>query len=190
LKLSASPDDAVALFAARLKPLKIDEKTVRDLLKDLNSDKEDVWQKAYDTLDYFDPRLAIDLPTLMTDVTDYPARARLYFLLSGNFAKDKFPELDGAVSLREHTDPKGEVYYNFVIRNGSTWAEHKVERLNGRNFGNRRVPWTRAVRAVALLEHIGTPAAEAVLKDLAKGHADAQPTKAAKEALGRLGKGK
>jgi hypothetical protein len=190
LKLSARPDDAVALFAARLKPLKIDEKTVRDLLKDLNSEKDDVWKKAYDTLDYFDPRLAIDLPTLMNDVTDYPARARLYFLLAGYYTKEKFPELDGNITLREHTDQKGEVYYNFVIKNGSTWAEHKVERINAGNFGCRRAPWTRAVRAISLLEHIGTPAAEAVLKDLATGHSDAQPTKAAKEALKRMGKEK
>jgi hypothetical protein len=190
LKLSAKPDDAVALFADRLKPLKIDEKTVRTLLADLNSEKDDVWKKAYETLDYLDPRLAIDLPTLMTDVTDYPARSRLVAILSGYYAIDKASDLDGPITLREHTDQKGEVYYNFQIKNGSTWAEHKVERINAGQFGCRRAPWTRAVRAIALLEHIGTPAAQAVLKDLATGHPDAQPTKAAKEALGRMEKGK
>ncbi len=46
------------------------------------------------------------------------------------------------------------------------------------------------MRAVVLLEHMHTPAAVAVLKELATGHPDAQPTKAAKEALARLGKGK
>ena len=49
----------------------------------LNSDKDDVWKKAYETLDYFDPRLAIDLPTLMNDVTDYPARTRMVAVLQG-----------------------------------------------------------------------------------------------------------
>jgi hypothetical protein len=190
LKLSAKPDDAVALFAARLKPLKIDEKAVRVLLADLASDKDDVWKKAYETLDYFDPRLAIDLPTLMNDVTEYPARSRLVALLSGYYTIDKASDLDGPINLREHTDKNGEVYYNFLIKNGSTWAEHKVERINAGQFGCRRAPWTRAVRSIALLEHIGTPAAEAVLKDLATGHPDAQPTKAAKEALARMGKGK
>ena len=52
--------------------------------------------------------------------------------------------------------------------------------------GNPKKKWTRAVRAIVLLEHIGTPDAVAVLKELATGHADAQPTKAAKEAVARL----
>ena len=35
-------------------------------------------------MEYFDPRLAIDLPTLMDDVTDRVPRARLVALLSGD----------------------------------------------------------------------------------------------------------
>jgi hypothetical protein len=46
--------------------------------------------------------------------------------------------------------------------------------------------WGRATRAVMLLEHIGTPAAVKVLERMATGHADASPTKAAKDALKRL----
>ena len=71
---------------------------------------------------------------------------------------------------------------------GSWWAEHRVERINVGTWGNRRKYWTRAVRAVVLLEHVGSPAAVAVLRDLATGHPDAQPTKAAKEAVARLEK--
>jgi WD40 repeat protein len=44
----------------------------------------------------------------------------------------------------------------------------------------------RALRAVEVLENLGTPAAKKVLEELAKGGADAPPTAAAKEALGRL----
>ena len=79
------------------------------------------------------------------------------------------------------------MYYNFR-QSGSWWAEHKVERINVGTWGNRRRYWTRAVRAIVLLEHIGSKEAVAVLKDLATGHPDAQPTKSAKEALARLGK--
>jgi hypothetical protein len=188
LKLSTKPDDAVALFAARLKPLKIEESKVRLLLADLGSDKDAVWKPAYATLQYFDPRLAIDLPTLMNDVTESPARWRLFCLLSGRGNVDKLPD-EESVSLTDHKGEKGDVFYNFRVKNGSSWAEHRVDRLNS-NYGTTLVHWTRAVRAISLLEHIGTPAAEAVLKDLATGHADAQPTKAAKEALKRLGKDK
>jgi hypothetical protein len=191
LKLSAKPDDAVALFAAKLKPLKIEEKPLRALLADLGSDKEATWKAAYDTLEYFDPRLTIDLPTLMNDVTDQVARARMVALLSGDRSPEKVMELNAPVDLFMDGGRNGEaVYYNFLCKNRSWWAEHKVERINVGFRGNKRTYWTRAVRAIALLEHIGTPAAEAVLKDLATGHPDAQPTKAAKEALARMGKGK
>jgi WD40 repeat protein len=44
----------------------------------------------------------------------------------------------------------------------------------------------RALRAVEVLEDLGTPEAKKVLEELAKGGADAPQTAAAKEALGRL----
>jgi WD40 repeat protein len=44
----------------------------------------------------------------------------------------------------------------------------------------------RALRAVEVLEDIGTPAAKKMLDELSRGGADAPPTAAAKEALGRL----
>jgi hypothetical protein len=50
----------------------------------------------------------------------------------------------------------------------------------------RRPSWTQAVRAVVILEHIGGPDALAILKEMAKGHPDAQPTQIAKEAVQRL----
>ena len=39
-----------------------------------------------------------------------------------------------------------------------------------------------------LLEHFGTPGAVAILKEMATGHPDAQPTRVARDALARLGK--
>ena len=53
-------------------------------------------------------------------------------------------------------------------------------------FGNMKKKWTRAVRGIILLEHIGTPDAVAVLRDISQGHPDAQPTKLASEALDRI----
>ena len=51
---------------------------------------------------------------------------------------------------------------------------------------NTKKKWTRAVRAIVLLEHIGSPDAEAILKEMATGHPDAHPTKVAREALKTL----
>ena len=190
LKLAARPKEAVELCAERLKPLTIDEKRVRALLADLGSDKEETWKAAVEALEYFDPRLAIDLPTLMDEVTDPVPRARLVAVLSGDRAADRLLRENAPITLERSGGKTEEVYYNFRQRGGAWWAEHRVDRVNVGLYGNRRKYWTRAVRAVALLEHVNTPAAAAVLKELAAGHADAQPTKAAKEAVARLAKGR
>jgi RNA polymerase sigma factor (sigma-70 family) len=48
--------------------------------------------------------------------------------------------------------------------------------------------WVRAVRAIAILESIGSPEARQLLEHLGSGDADALPTREAKGALDRLGK--
>jgi hypothetical protein len=187
LRLAARPTEAVELCGEKLKPLKIDEKRVRALLADLGSEQEPTWKAAAEELEYFDPRLAIDLPTLMDAVPDRVPRARLVAILSGDRPAAGLLERNEPITLGRHGGQNEEVYYNFR-QGGSWWAEHRVDRLNVGTWGNKRKYWTRAVRAVVLLEHIGTPAAVAVLKELAGGHPDAQPTKAAKAAVARLGK--
>jgi hypothetical protein len=189
LKLADRPAEAVALCGEKLKALTIDEKRVRALLADLGDEKEQTWKAAVEELEYFDPRLAVDLPTLMDSVTDRAARARLVAVLSGDRPADRLLREKEPITLSRSVEKTGEVYYNFR-QGGAWWAEHRVDRINVGTYGNKRKYWTRAVRAVVLLEHVNTPAAVAVLKELAAGHPDAQPTKAAKEALGRLGKGK
>jgi hypothetical protein len=187
LKLAARPAEAVGLCRERLKPLTIDEKRVRALLADLGSEREATWKAAVEELEYFDPRLALDLPTVVDAVPDWTPRARLVAVLSGDRPAARLLEGKGPITLERHGGQTEPVYYNFRQDGGSWWAEHRVERLNVGTWGNRRKYWTRAVRAVVLLEHVGSPEAVAVLKDLATGHPDAQPTKVAKEALGRLG---
>jgi hypothetical protein len=189
LKLAARPKEAVEMCGEKLKPLKIDEKRVRALLADLGSEEERTWKAAVEELEYFDPRLAIDLPTLMDEVTDRVPRARLVAILSGDRKAEQLLERKEEITLGRHGGQNEEVYYNFR-QGGSWWAEYKIERINVGTWGNRRTYWTRAVRAIVLLEHVGTPAAVAILKELATGHPDAQPTKAAKEAMARLEKRK
>jgi hypothetical protein len=189
LKLAARPKEAVELCKEKLKPLTIDAKRVRELLADLGSEQEPTWKAAVEELEYFDPRLAIDLPTLMDEVTERVPRARIVAILSGDRTAAHLLEQKEPITLGRHGGQNEEVYYNFRQR-GSWWAEYRVDRINVGPWGNRRKYWTRTVRAVVLLEHIGTPAAVAVVKDLATGHADAQPTKVAKEAVARLEKKK
>jgi hypothetical protein len=182
LNLADRRDETVAFLKARMKPLKISAGEVRALLLKLGNEDEKVWKPAREELEYFDPRLAIDLETLMDRYNESPVRQRMVEVLSDRPAG----QLAGKeISLRRVGRGDG---FNFFAQpnSGSWWAEHKVERINGSRGGNPQKKWTRAVRAIVVLEHIGTPGAVAILEDMAAGHADAQPTQAAKDALVHL----
>ena len=180
LRLYKQSEHAVPFLKAKLRPLKLDADYCNKLLKDLGSDDEKVWKKAWDELEYLDPRLAIDLPTLMQNVTDNPARTRMVELCSERKA-------DSLAGKNVQIRPVGQDGFNFTADNGSWWAEHKIERIGG-SVWNPKKAWTRAARGVAILEQLGTSEARAVLQQLADGHPDATPTKAAKESLARLKK--
>lgn len=180
LKLFKQPEHAVPFLQSKLRPLKLDEKRCKELLKELGDEDEKKWKAAREELDYLDPRLAIDLQTLMNDITDNPSRSRMVELCS----ERKADELAGQqIKLR----PVGADGFNFSSNGGSWWAEHKLERIGG-HFWNPKRSWVRAARGAVILEQIGSPDAVKVLGQLAEGHADAFPTKAAKESLERLKK--
>jgi hypothetical protein len=180
LRLSLEPKETMAFLKKKMQPLKVEAAQVRTLLAKLSSDQESVWKPAFEELEHFDPRLAIDLEPLMNEVTESPARERLVEILSGRNAGS----LAGKqITLRRVGN--GGDGYNFLAE-GSWWAEHKVSRINSGWWGNMRRKWTRAVRAMVLLEHVGTPDALAILRDMATGHPEAQPTRAARVALERI----
>ena len=177
LNFSDYPDESVAFFSQRLMPLKLSEQELDRLIFQLSSDKDDEWRSAFETLDYFDPRLAMDLEYLMNKVTDAPERQRLVEVLSG---REPGSLAGQDVALSKLGDGDG---YNFRSQNRSWWAEHKVERLIDNGWGNRKVQWTRAIRAINLLEHVGTRDALTIVLEMgAGGHEDALPTKVARQA--------
>lgn len=177
LKFAAQPKAAIPFFQAHLKPLTLDAEHLTDLLKLLASEDEAVWKPAFAELEYFDPRLAADLETLMDGVLVSPVRQRMVEVLSG---RDAGSLAGKDVQLRKFGDGD----YNFFADNGSWWAEPRIERLRSdMGWGNPKKKWTRALRAIVLLDHFGTPEAVALLKDLTTGHPDAEPTVLAKAAL-------
>jgi hypothetical protein len=178
IKLYKNADASVPFLKEKLQPLELDADECRRLLKELGSNDEKVWKAAWETLDYLDPRLAIDLPTLMEEVTDVAARTRMVELCSQR-------EADSLAGKNVTLRPVGDDGFNFFDGRGSWWAEHRVERIGGTSW-NRKTAWTRAARGVAILEQINTAEAVEVLKQLAEGHPDAAPTKAAQESLERV----
>jgi hypothetical protein len=183
LNLADRPRETVVFLKGKMRPLKISAAEARALLLKLGSQNEKVWMPAFEELEYFDPRLAIDLETLMDRYKEAPGRQRMVEVMSGR----EVGQLTGKeVSLRRVG--RGDGFNFFAQPNfGSWWAEHRVERINTLGRINLKKKWTRAVRAIVLLEHLGTPDAVAILKDMATGHPDAQPTRVARDALKRLG---
>lgn len=177
IKLYKNADAAVPYLKERLQPLELQADQCKRLLKELGSDDEHVWRAAWEKLDYLDPRLAIDLETLMENLTEAPARTRLVELCSDRKA-DSLAGKD--VTIRRFGNE-----FNFFDGRGSWWAEHRVDRI-GQWAGRRKRAWTRAARGVAILEQIGTPDAIEVLEQLSSGHPDAAPTRAATDSLERI----
>jgi hypothetical protein len=178
LAMSTQPEQTVKFLKDKLKPLKLDPVRLKAYLLRLGSSNEALWKEAFEDLEYYDPRLAMDLQTLMDRITEPLARQRLVEVLSGSKAgrlKDK------TVGLRNLGK-----YYNFFAGPAAWGAEHEISKINISTFGGSKRKWTRAVRAIMLLGHIGTPDAVAVLKNMATGHPEAQPTRVASEVLDRL----
>ncbi len=76
--------------------------------------------------------------------------------------------------------------FNFSVGNGSYWAEHRVSHINLHRRAAPKPKWTRAERAIVLLEHLRSREAISILKVMATGHPEARPTRLAKEALERI----
>ena len=175
LDLYDRPAKTVAFLKEHLKPLKLSQEDLDKLLDALGSEDEKVWKPAFETLTYFDPRLAMGLADLVARADEPVKRNHLIEVLC-----DRPPD-----SYKGHTvqlrSTGGDGYYNFCENGSSWWAESKISRLS-----REKKEWMRAERAIIVLQHIGTPEALSILKEMATGHPDAEPTQVAKAALESL----
>jgi hypothetical protein len=191
LDFTTHPDATVAFLKVHLKPLKLDEAELDALLNDLGSDDEKVWKAAFEKMQYLDPRLGRSMDELLENATDQPLRNRLIEVLVGANPD----ELKGTTVMRRKYSNDNTYFYamTFLPNGGRTsrgfFAYAKVTELDTENGACSKNQWQRADRAVLLLQHIGTPAAVEILKDMATGNPDAQPTKIAKLALKSLDAG-
>ena len=179
LKMAGKPIEAVAFLKPKLKRVVLDPDRLNDLLAKLGSVDESEWRPAFEELEYFDPRIAMPLEDLMKQVTEAPARQRLVAVMTGRPATSLVGK---TINLRK-LNAGG---HNFqMVPGGSFWAEEDLSRLNAFRY-DEKSKWMRAARAISLLEHIGTPEAVAILKDLALGQPSVQPSRVANEALERI----
>ena len=185
LGLAAIPTEAAAFLKARLRPVKVDEATVAQLVKQLDSDEFETRQTAAQELEYLGKYVKTLLEKHLADSPPTEAKRAIRVLLDKMPSDEKTPApqpklMGRSVSVRSGG---GEIQ---IIIDGKP--------LDLSAYAPKPPPlppagWARAARAVAVLEYLATPEARQQLEKLAEGEADAPPTKAAKEALERL-KGK
>jgi hypothetical protein len=198
LELTARPKaDVVAFLDGKLKTLTLTADRARTLLADLGSETPEVATAAFEELSVLDPRLVMTVADVLKDLPDGRHRQRVVAVLT-NRPLDTFEgyslvyqsaaELSAKfgrefpANIQMDALPNRPLGANPILR-GSTSLAETVAELSRSGW---QKDWGRATRAVMLLEHIGTPAAVKVLERMATGHADASPTKAAKDALKRL----
>jgi RNA polymerase sigma factor (sigma-70 family) len=200
LAFAADPPTAVAFFKKQLKPLKTDKASVAKWIAALDSDKEDVWRPAYVAMDHFDPVLVMTPREAWGEAKGHRARHRLAALMTGRpevmYVPDPVRMDDGDMQLVERDGGYWIVVRNLAIPkdrpNGSGFLPQPAKKeareypVAPRHEHVRRPTWTQLTRAVVILEHIGTPDALALLKEIAAGHPDAHPTQTAKEAVEKL----
>lgn len=191
LALAATPKETTAFLQAQLKPVKADAKRVAQLLKALDSDTYVIRNQASIDLEYLGKYIKADLEAASKADGKAETKMRIQQLL------DKLPK------EKKKEEPKAAP----KLGGGRNIA---VSNINGQirividgqviDLNNLQPPappppppgppsgWVRAVRAVNLLEHLGTPEARQILQAIAAGESDALPTVAAREALERLKK--
>jgi hypothetical protein len=180
LQFATRTEHAVNYLKEKLSPLKLSKERASQLLADLAGDDEKAQRAAFDEFTYFDPRLALGDKELREALLDRPVSRRL-----------------GAVLCDLPIDALEGGKWHWYSPDNKVWRFNHGEAIRDRDAAIEvaglgplapKSSWRRAVRAVALLEHISTPGAVAILKDMATGHPDAAPTKAATIALERMRK--
>ena len=188
LALAATPKETAAFMQEHLKPVKADPKRVGPLLKQLDSNNFVLRNQAMMDLEYLGKYIKSDLESALKNQPTVETKMRLQQLL------DKLPKEQKAAAPAMPKLGAGKSISGVEHQ----WPDHDHRRWRSvRPVEDARPPppppgppqqWVRAVRAVTILEHLATPEARTLLQALAAGEAEALPTTAAREALGRMKK--
>jgi RNA polymerase sigma factor (sigma-70 family) len=178
-------DHQISFLKGKLHPLKVDKADAKKWIAALAN--EDDWKAAYQKLEYFDPRLALAPDEAMENAMTLPARRRLAAILIGSNNPNRFHS-DGnnwTIRVKKATDGTFTLEVSELFAGGFP-PQSQVFTLVQKVADLRVRSWMRLTRGVLILEHLGTPEALSILKDVATGHPDALPTEVAKKAVASL----
>jgi hypothetical protein len=189
LALALRSREAVAWMKEHLRPIKTDPAAVAKLIERLDSESFEEREQATVDLESLGKYIRKDLEKLVAGKGSAEARRRGKELLERITAEDPPPPPPakgaGGVAVGGRgvsiTNMNGKV--TIMIDGKVVDLEPKIITPPGPPRG-----WLRAQRAIAVLEHLASPEAEAVLRAMADGEREAPPTKAARDALHRLHK--
>ncbi|MBX7104564.1 MAG: hypothetical protein K1X57_10820 [Gemmataceae bacterium] len=192
LTLALSPREAVPFLTGKLRVVSVDDKKVKKWIDDVASEKAEVRDAAAKELDFIAPLIQEELMKAIENAADDDTRDRLMKIMHD--LPDDIPGAVGGIAIAVPALPAGGGALPIPVPPAPPGGGAIiVGAANAIPLGEDafvRTSWRQSLRAIAILEHIGTPEAVATLKKLSEGHADAKPTKAAKEALDRLNAGK
>lgn len=176
-------NDVTLYLKQKLMPLKMSEKEAKQLIARLFSEKEEEWKEAERELIERSPLLAMPIKDVWAEAKTEGEKRRLVYVLLGRMSGHDQDDYE----LKEHM---GGVFTLVATQwqNGRMVSSIAVNVDASVTDQINNQKWQRLQRAIYVLEHVGTPDAVKIIEDVATGHADAGPTKTAKEVLERLKK--
>ena len=183
LALNKTPAETTAFIKQMLPAVKADPQRVKRLIGDLDSNQFATRRQAAEDLEYLGKYIKDDLEKALAAAQGLEMKERLQQLVDRfkPVAEPKLPPARAGGMSVQVTSVNGQ---QRIIING---VEFDPNRTAPAPVGPS-MTWVRAVRAIALLEHLGTPEARAHLEVIASGETDALPTQQARAALDRLKK--
>jgi WD40 repeat protein len=189
---SGGTDTCVYLWDLTAKPEKTDPLTRADLDEHWKSMEQLNAKKAMEAMHKLESRPAEAVPFLkeqLKPVAGMKADPAQIAKLIANLDSPRYAVREAAMRDLERLGAHARDAVADALKKDNITPEmrERLEKLKEKvNRPDTGVEWVRPLRGIELLERIGTPEAVAHLKELAGG-GDAPPTRAAKDALGRLG---
>ena len=186
----SKPKEGVEFIASKLNPVKADPKRLEQLTAELGDKDFATRDAAQQELDYLGKFAKADLEKALKTATNAEAKERLTKLLGRIEAYDRQEKI---MEGKAEADPVparpgrgGGVSVSII--NGQVMINGQPVNTAPRLVEKIAPPsaWTRAARAIGVLEFVGTPEAVKLLEAVSLGEDNAPPTKLAQDALARL----